>query len=145
MSRLTMSPCSCCPMRDRCDHKDTPEEIRREVCSWFELAERYGVKCCGSCDWYQCDIDKPICQNYLTTKEPDGFCDEWEERTNGLQKMEEECLQDIQRIQVKISLLKANSGKHRGMNIDAQISGLEDILTELRLKIKMCRKRQEAA
>lgn len=60
-------------------------------------------------------------------------------------KMEEECLQDIQRIQVKISLLKANSGKHRGMNIDAQISGLEDILTELRLKIKMCRKRQEAA
>ena len=56
-------------------------------------------------------------------------------------KMEEECLQDIQRIQVKISLLKANSGKHRGMNIDAQISGLEDILTELRLKIKMCRKR----
>ena len=60
-------------------------------------------------------------------------------------KMEEECLQDIQRIQVKISLLKANSGKHRGVNIDAQISGLEDILTELRLKIKMCRKRQEAA
>lgn len=60
-------------------------------------------------------------------------------------KMEEECLQDIQRIQVKISLLKANSGKHRGMNVDAQISGLEDILTELRLKIKMCRKRQEAA
>lgn len=60
-------------------------------------------------------------------------------------KMEEECLQDIQRIQVKISLLKANSGKHCGMNIDAQISGLEDILTELRLKIKMCRKRQEAA
>lgn len=60
-------------------------------------------------------------------------------------KMEEECLQDIQRIQVKISLLKANSGKHRGMNIDAQISRLEDILTELRLKIKMCRKRQEAA
>lgn len=60
-------------------------------------------------------------------------------------KMEEECLQDIQRIQVKISLLKANSGKHRGMNIDAQIPGLEDILTELRLKIKMCRKRQEAA
>lgn len=60
-------------------------------------------------------------------------------------KMEEECLQDIQRIQVKISPLKANSGKHRGMNIDAQISGLEDILTELRLKIKMCRKRQEAA
>ena len=60
-------------------------------------------------------------------------------------KMEEECLQDIQRIQVKISLLKANSGKHRGMNIDAQISGLEDILTESRLKIKMCRKRQEAA
>lgn len=60
-------------------------------------------------------------------------------------KMEEECLQDIQRIQVKISLLKANSGKHRGMNIDAQISGLEDILTELRLKIKMCRKQQEAA
>lgn len=60
-------------------------------------------------------------------------------------KMEEECLQDMQRIQVKISLLKANSGKHRGMNIDAQISGLEDILTELRLKIKMCRKRQEAA
>ena len=60
-------------------------------------------------------------------------------------KMEEECLQDMQRIQVKISLLKANSGKHRGMNVDAQISGLEDILTELRLKIKMCRKRQEAA
>ena len=60
-------------------------------------------------------------------------------------KMEEECLQDIQRIQVKISLLKANSGKHRGMNVDAQISRLEDILTELRLKIKMCRKRQEAA
>ena len=60
-------------------------------------------------------------------------------------KMEEECLQDMQRIQVKISLLKANSGKHRGMNVDAKISGLEDILTELRLKIKMCRKRQEAA
>ena len=60
-------------------------------------------------------------------------------------KMEEECLQDMQRIQVKISLLKANSGKHRGMNVDAQISGLEDILTELRLKITMCRKRQEAA
>ena len=60
-------------------------------------------------------------------------------------KMEEECLQDMQRIQVKMSLLKANSGKHRGMNVDAQISGLEDILTELRLKIKMCRKRQEAA
>lgn len=60
-------------------------------------------------------------------------------------KMEEECLQDMQRIQVKISLLKANSGKHRGMNVDAQISRLEDILTELRLKIKMCRKRQEAA
>ena len=60
-------------------------------------------------------------------------------------KMEEECLQDMQRIQVKISLLKANSGKHRGMNVDAQISGLEDILTELRLKIKMCRKRKEAA
>ena len=60
-------------------------------------------------------------------------------------KMEEECLQDMQRIQVKISLLKANSGKHRGMNVDAQMSGLEDILTELRLKIKMCRKRQEAA
>ena len=60
-------------------------------------------------------------------------------------KMEEGCLQDMQRIQVKISLLKANSGKHRGMNVDAQISGLEDILTELRLKIKMCRKRQEAA
>ena len=57
-------------------------------------------------------------------------------------KMEEECLQDMQRIQVKISLLKANSGKHRGMNVDAQISRLEDILTELRLKIKMCRKRQ---
>ena len=49
------------------------------------------------------------------------------------------------RVQVKISLLKANSGKHRGMNVDAQISRLEDILTELRLKIKMCRKRQEAA
>ena len=81
MSRWTMSPCSCCPMRDRCDHRSDLEEIRREVCSWFELAERYGVKCCGSCDWYQCDIDKPICQNYLTTKEPDGFCDEWEERT----------------------------------------------------------------
>ena len=60
-------------------------------------------------------------------------------------KMEEEGLQDMQRIQVKISLLKANSGKHRGMNVDAQISRLEDILTELRLKIKMCRKRQEAA
>ena len=60
-------------------------------------------------------------------------------------KMEEECLQDMQRLQVKISLLKANSGKHRGMNVDAQISRLEDILTELRLKIKMCRKRQEAA
>ena len=77
----SMSPCSCCPMRDRCDHRSAPEEIRREVCSWFELAERYGIKCCGSCDWYQCDVDKPICQNYLTTKKPDGFCDEWEERT----------------------------------------------------------------
>ena len=43
-----MSPCSCCPMRDRCDHRSDLEEIRREVCSWFELAERYGIKCCGS-------------------------------------------------------------------------------------------------
>ena len=65
-----MSPCSCCPMRDRCDHRSAPEEVRREVCSWFELAERYGIKCCGSCDWYGCAYSTALTEGPATLTNP---------------------------------------------------------------------------
>ena len=57
--------------------------------------------------------------------------------------MEKECLQDMERIQRKLDTMRAGGKSCRGMVEDARACMLEDILTELKLKVKMCKKRQE--
>lgn len=34
-----MTPCSRCPVRDRCDHWTDPEDVKRELCLYYLLVK----------------------------------------------------------------------------------------------------------
>lgn len=66
----------------QCESRSLPPSMRGESCAFWDMARRFGVRCCATCKRYGPDADEVcICHIYQCTKSPRGYCDEWEAET----------------------------------------------------------------
>lgn len=65
--------CLSCQNSDHCHTKQLNAFIRGEDCQFWQLGQRFGVRCCWTCLRY----DGKECKNYNRPKKPTGYCDEW--------------------------------------------------------------------
>ena len=70
----------------QCEIRSLPPSMRGESCAFWDMARRFGVRCCATCKRYGPDADEVcICHIYQCTKSPRGYCDEWEAEAQTLE------------------------------------------------------------
>lgn len=60
----------------QCEIRSLPPSMRGESCAFWDMARRYGVRCCGTCEYYLVSI---CSVGAIRDPKRTDFCSWWEE------------------------------------------------------------------